>query len=293
MLGSCFSEDIGFQFKQALFKTHINPFGVLYNPHSLSIALRRCLIGTRYTADDLVSKGDLFHTWDHHGVFSDVDEEKALDRINTAILHTHNFLKQPKLHLFITFASMRVYTLDGRIVANCHKYPGNSFERRLLDVDEVEQDWNTLLLDLKKTNPEIRVWFTVSPVRHIRDGLIQNQRSKARTLELVHRLCDANDHCEYFPSFEILLDELRDYRFFESDMVHPNQLAIAYIWSRLTETLCDSESIEFLIEWAKLQNILSHRILHHGTQEQQRFEQMKHSEIEKFEQKYQVNVPIS
>lgn len=290
LIGSCFAEEIGSYFAENLFKTVRNPFGVLYNPVSIRRALENILRLKSYDQSELHARQGLYHTWDHHGSFSGPEPGDVLMRINENIQTAHDSLMDPKLQLFITFGGMRVFMRDGSAVANCHKYPGEQFSRELPDIDVETSNWCKLIDELLTVNPGAGIWFTLSPVRHIRDGLVENQRSKALALELIHRLCERYVGCRYFPAYEIVLDELRDYRFYEQDMVHPNALAVEYIWWRLTETVMDDVSRRFLAEGKDLRNRLNHRVLHPGTDSHRKFEQQNTEAIHKFITKYGVEI---
>lgn len=286
LIGSCFTEDIGLRFRENLFQLMLNPNGILYNPDSVATALKRILNKDHYRQEELFYRNELYHTWYHHGSFSGPNERETLDRINRSLEHARAFLSRKKLHLFITFASMRVFTREGVVVANCHKYPSDHFESVLLNIEDQRVIWTELLEALFAFNPAMKVWFTVSPVRHIRDGIVENARSKARTLELVHQICAISERCSYFPSYEIVMDELRDYRYFERDMAHPNHLAVDYIWDRLIDVIPDAESKTYFADLQRLNTMLNHRVLHPGTNAHKAFESRKTEAMDIFRKQY-------
>ena len=257
-LGSCFSDEIGALMADSGFHIESNPFGTLYNPASIASALHRLMYDTGITPDDLVKHEGLWHSWHHHGSFSRPTAEECLEVCNSRIHQAHQALKQASL-LIVTFGSAWVYEVKGErlevkgeatIVANCHKVPQENFVRRCLSVDDVVALWKPLLLQLHTLFPHLHTLFTVSPIRHIGDGLHGNQLSKSTLLLAIDQLVDCDlpqakkkkkgtrpvdpdsPVTVYFPSYEIVLDELRDYRFFGPDMAHPSPLAVEWVWDR-------------------------------------------------------------
>ncbi len=262
--GSCFTEHIGNRMLEG--KMHIlsNPQGILFNPLSIAAGLRAGIEGKVYTAGDLFHWNELWNSWDFHSRFSHTDQEAALFAMNTAVRQTTAFLQEAQW-LIITFGSAYQYfttTLSGSAgygVANCHKAPGNWFEKKLLSAEVLENTWKELLKDLHHFNPNLQIIFTVSPVRHIRDGLTENNRSKARLLELAHRLTELHGQSQYFPAYELVIDVLRDYRFFEQDMAHPGSQAVQYVWERFTETFIGKEDNELLYKIREIATAMQHR----------------------------------
>jgi hypothetical protein len=230
-VGSCFSENIGKKLQDVEFNILNNSHGIIYNPVSICNALNECLENKIYTLNDLVLIHDIYHSWQHHGRFGDKNIENILLQINTNIQQCHQFLQNP-CTIFITLGSAFAYKLisDQKIVANCHKYPNSNFEKILLSVDEIT---TTLSATIKQLNTH-KIIFTISPVRHWRDGAIENQRSKAHLFTAIHKIIeDFPEQCFYFPAYEIMMDELRDYRFYADDMLHPSPVAIQYIFQKL------------------------------------------------------------
>lgn len=225
MVGSCFSDVIGEQMKQRYLKVTCNPFGTLYNPLSIAQAINRTEV------PELIEHEGLWHSMVHHGSFSRADKSEAEQAVRGSIETMQKALQEATV-VIVTFGTAWVYEKDGEIVGNCHKLPENCFTRRRLTVGEIVKAWKPIL---KKYND--KKWlFTVSPIRHIKDGLHENQLSKATLLEAVEQLGD------YFPSYEIMLDELRDYRFYADDLVHPSSLAVSYIWERFVDTFCTPQT---------------------------------------------------
>ena len=238
-LGSCFADEIGQRLKTSGFTIEINPFGTLYNPASVAAALQR-LIDNREldAATDLVEHEGLWHSWYHHGSFSRKTQQDVLDTCNSRIHQAHQVLLNAKL-LMVTFGTAWVFELDGqRLVANCHKLPPQRFMRRMMDVREIVEIWQPLLQRLSAFNPQLSIVFTVSPIRHMADGAHGNQLSKSTLLLAIDQLISVNNYnssIHYFPAYEIVLDELRDYRFYGPDLVHPAPLAADIVYQRFQQ----------------------------------------------------------
>lgn len=261
-IGSCFSENIAGQFDKHLFSVVSNPHGILFNPTSIANALQDVINKKEYTDSDIFFEQGLCRSFQHHGQFSNADKTICLEQINTSISSAHDELKKSE-YLFITLGSAFAYkhVQQQHIVANCHKIPAKEFEKVLISKEDITSTYNKLIAELKTLNPKIKIAFTVSPVRYIRDGLVENNHSKAILLQSIHELIATNENCFYFPSYEIVIDELRDYRFFKEDMVHPNELAVKYIWERMQQSWIDATTIEFIIEAGQYNRLLEHRVL--------------------------------
>ena len=264
-IGSCFSENIAEQFDKHLFSVVSNPHGILFNPTSIANALQDVINKKEYTDKDFFFEQGLWRSFQHHGQFSNEDKTVCLEQINSSIEKAHEQLKKSE-YIFITLGSAFAYKhiQQQQIVANCHKIPAKEFEKVLISKEEITNTYNKLITELKLFNPNIKIIFTVSPVRYIRDGLVENNQSKAILLQSIHELIAANENCFYFPSYEVVIDELRDYRFFKEDMVHPNELAIKYIWERVQQSWVDATTIEFIAEAGQYKRLLEHRVLNEG-----------------------------
>ncbi|MEZ4880272.1 MAG: GSCFA domain-containing protein [Chitinophagales bacterium] len=225
LLGSCFAENIGALLAQHYFNIEVNPYGIIYNPMSLASSLQEIIDRKQYTEEDVFLYQELFASFNHHGKFKSTNKEELLNEINNTIIYFNNYINNLDV-LFITFGTAFVYEhiANQQVVANCHKLPSSTFNKRLLNSTEIVSTYLLLIKRLQAVRPNIKIVFTVSPVRHIKDGLIENNRSKAVLLTAVHELVEQLDACFYFPAYELLIDDLRDYRFFDSDLVHPNQL---------------------------------------------------------------------
>lgn len=238
MLGSCFSDEIGAQMQQRYLQVTCNPFGTLYNPLSIAQAL------TMTEVPELVEHEGLWHSMAHHGSFSRASKEEAEQAVRASIKTMQHALDEASV-VIVTFGTAWVYEMKGEglpvtgygVVGNCHKLPERCFVRRRLTVEEIVDSWKPILEKYSDKH-----WlFTVSPIRHIKDGLHENQLSKATLLQSVEQLGD------YFPSYEIMLDELRDYRFYADDLVHPSSLAVNYIWERFVDTYCTNQTKNELV----------------------------------------------
>jgi len=273
--GSCFTEHMASRLKHFKFPVLENPNGILFNPVSLSQSLTRAVDGHPYRSDELFCEHGLWSSWDFHSRFSDPDPQSALESMNRSVAETHAFLGQAKWAM-LTLGSAYVYQLDDRrIVANCHKVPAARFRRRLLSVEETMSALDTLVHRLFRFNPSLRLILTVSPVRHLRDGFVENSRSKAVLIQSVHQLADKFDRIHYFPAYELVIDDLRDYRFYAEDMVHPNYQATGYVWEKFAESSISGASREAMKEIDKIRAAMSHRPLH-PTSEQHRQFREKH-----------------
>ena len=283
LMGSCFTENIGNQLKQYQFPGNINPFGIIYHPVSIFGNLKKVMDKNVYTENELLQHNELYLSLDHHGQFSGTDKNEVLTNINTTIEKAHADFNSAKF-VIITLGTAFVYKhlAQDRVVANCHKIPGTAFEKRLLTIDEIKAAFNVVKTQLKDKT----VLFTVSPVRHWRDGAVENQRSKSILIESIHQLIAENSNCFYFPAYELMMDELRDYRFYAEDMLHPNAVAVKYIWQRFAETYFSEQTQQINAQLEKIHLLLQHRIKNADTQAQATFEQKIQTTIAEFKSKY-------
>lgn len=242
-IGSCFTESVGSKLNDYKFPADINPFGVIYNPSSVSKSLELLIEKKEFTKDDLYFFNGKWLSFFHHSSFSDKDHEQCLSRINAKITESSEFLKKAGF-LFITFGTAWVFEWkeSGETVSNCHKISALKFNRKLLTAEDILGDYKTLIHKLLQFNPQLKIIFTVSPIRHWKDGAEGNQVSKAILLLSVHQLLKKFQSVNYFPAYEIIMDDLRDYRFYSDDMIHLNSVAIDYIWERFCETYLDKEA---------------------------------------------------
>lgn len=260
LLGSCFTENIGNRLQWYKFPVVVNPFGIVYNPLSAKTCFDRLISGNPYQINDLSERDGLYFSFDHHSKFSDTDPERCLQKINSAFYKGHSAFAKAS-HLFITFGTSYYYSLkiNDRIVSNCHKVPDREFFRKRLTVDEIVNDYIKLIDAFLQINPSVKIIFTISPIRHWKDGAHENQLSKSVLFLAVDELCNKFDCAVYFPAYELMMDELRDYRFYEEDMLHPNRSAIEFIWKRFSDSFTDKDTQRVMSEIEKIQLAKQHR----------------------------------
>lgn len=287
LMGSCFAEEIGFKLKERRFNALINPHGILYNPLSLSEAMADYLSAKKYSEKNIFHYNEVWQSFKHHGRFSKTDAGTCIEQINLEINKASHQLKNCRW-LIITFGSAFAYRhkKTSELAGNCHKIPSAEFEKILLSKEEIIREWKEQMAALKKFNSNLNVVFTVSPVRYVRDGLIENNRSKGILLDAVHSLVNENENCFYFPAYEIVIDELRDYRFYKEDLVHPNHLAVNYVWEKFVATFCDEKTQNFLEEYEPLLKGLQHRPLHEETEAHKKFKMNLAEKIKALDEKY-------
>ncbi len=286
-LGSCFAEHIGTRLKAYQFPLALNPFGILYNPGSMARALERLHSGAPYEAGELFFHQELWHSFDHHGRFSHPDREQALLAMNAALGEGAAMLRQAD-RLLLTFGTAGVFVVreSGRIAANCHKLPGQAFERRRMGVAEIADRLSPVFETLHAQQPGLRIILSVSPVRHLRDGFVENQRSKAALLLALEELCRRHDFVRYFPAYELLMDDLRDYRFYDTDMAHPSATAVEYIWEQFAAAHFNEETRRIVAAVQKIRNALAHRPFHPETPGHKAFKEKLREEMRALEGRY-------
>lgn len=286
-IGSCFVENIGQRLHELQFPTLLNPFGIVYNPISIFKSLDYLLSQYTFTHSDIFEHNHLWHSWEHHSQFSQPQQDGILSQINQTAQEAQLFCKKAT-RLVLTFGTSFAYIHKdtGKIVANCHKVPPQYFEKKMLTVDEILEAFGIMFQRLIRENPHIQVILTVSPIRHIRDGIIENQRSKAILLLCINELCKKYPQVHYFPAYEIMMDDLRDYRFYEADMIHPNGQAIDYIWQFFKETYFSPATHTITDEVQKVNLMRQHRPLHPDTEGYQKFVQSLNEKIKILEDKY-------
>ena len=259
-VGSCFAENIGNKLAETKIPTSVNPTGILYNPLSICKSIKNALSGKEYNDNDVFPSGGTWNCFDFHSRFSNPDMATCIESLNEATKTFANEIRRANV-MFVTFGTAFVYehadTME--VVCNCHKLPENRFNRRLLTVSEIVESWSECIKTLTEANPNLRIIFTVSPIRHWRDGAHQNQISKSTLHLAINELNAKFGSTFYFPAYEIVMDELRDYRFYATDMVHPSETAVQYIWERFSETFF-SEQTKSAIAWiSKITAAANHR----------------------------------
>ncbi|TCJ19220.1 GSCFA domain-containing protein [Flaviaesturariibacter flavus] len=281
-IGSCFTEHIGTALQELKFRVLQNPSGILFDPVSVCRSLQSYLQPQPYSEADVFYLNEAWHSWNHHGRFSGTDRDAVIGSLNAAQAEAHEFLKSAGW-LIITLGSSFSYRLAdedtrpaqplaaGGGVANCHRAPAGWFRKHLLTIDETVSALDNTLHMLFRFNPALRIIFTISPVRHIRDGVVENNRSKARLLEAVHHLVGKFDKLYYFPSYELVVDILRDYRFYAEDLVHPNYLATGFVLEHFLKTYVSEEDRKLLEEIRRLNIARKHKPSFPDTEAHQKF----------------------
>jgi hypothetical protein len=273
LLGSCFTNHIYDRLQLHKFDVVQNPNGILFNPISIFKSLHQYLDATVIQEEELFLHQGIWNHWSFHSSYSDADRTVALDRMNNSIAGANQFLQKTDW-LFITLGSGFVYEhLSAGVVANCHKYPTDQFKKYLLDPSFIAHEFSRLMEQLKRMNNDIRVVLTVSPVRHLRDGFVENNRSKAVLFHAIDKITSLHAGVEYFPAYELIVDDLRDYRFYAEDMVHPNYLSTQYVWEKFVEACIDGKTQEVMKEIQQLQQAFKHKPLHPNSSEHQKFRQ--------------------
>ena len=293
LIGSCFTQNMAEKLNYYKFLTLCNPHGIIFNPLSIIQSLNDYLLNTQYTQKDLWQQDDVWHSWQHHSSFSGVNAEKCLLNINSSIQHAHNFLKSAQF-VVITLGSAWVYYLKKNMqnntedfpVANNHRLPEAMFEKKLLTTEIMRLKMSEVIDKLLDFNPKLHIIFTVSPVRHLREGVIQNNRSKAELISVVHHIKDSYKQVFYFPAYEMMIDILRDYRFYAEDLVHPNYLATTYIWDIFIKKIFKPETQELINEIHQINKNLEHKPLIANSQKHQEFINTLHQKIKIIENKY-------
>lgn len=281
LIGSCFAEKIGNRLLRSKFHCSVNPMGTLYNPFSIALCIKRILSKEPFTPTELHEfPGEGWGSWLHHSRYSRPTINEAIDIMNSQLEDAITILDK-NCTLIITFGTAWIYRLreDDTVVGNCHRQPDNLFKRNLLSIDDIITLWSPLLEQLQATYPNLNIIFTVSPIRHLRDGAHANQLSKATLLLAIDRLLTKLDYSHfqqnhslsYFPAYEILLDELRDYRFYADDMAHPSALAEEYIWERFCNSYMDVSTRNIITRWKEIEQALAHRPFRPNSNEYRHF----------------------
>lgn len=270
--GSCFAENVGEKLSNLKFSSQVNSLGINYNPVSLANSIERSINNKLLSGYNLFNANGLWNNYDFHSKFSDVDKDVCLQKINNSVESSHEFIKEADV-LFVSLGTAYTYVLKeiGITVSNCHKQPDNIFTRKLLDVEEITDIWSKLIKEIEQFNPKLKVIFTISPIRHKRDGFIANQLSKSVLFVAINELIDKFENVFYFPSYEIIMDELRDYRFYQDDMIHPSNFAVDYIMERFGDAFFSEEThkLNKLIE--KIVSASNHRPFNPKTEEYRKF----------------------
>jgi len=279
LFGSCFTENIRNHFNYFKFETNINSHGILFNPKSIEYAIHDCVSNRKYNQHDLGYFDKLWLSFNHHSKFSSIYLAKILELINKNITQTHESLINAS-HIVITLGTSWVYRYKKteNLVANCHKVPQKEFHKELLQIDQIKESLDQIIALIKKTNAKANIIFTVSPVRHVKDGFVENTLSKAYLQAAIHQIID-NKHTFYFPAFEIMMDDLRDYRFYEADMIHPNSTAVNYIWDIFKKSCLSDKAEDIMTSIEGIQKDLQHRPFNTNSESYQKFKENLNKKI--------------
>ena len=285
-LGSCFAVNMGEKFAYYKFPIMLNPFGILFHPLAIENIISRALHLKPYIAEDFFLHNELWHSFDFHSDMSRLSLKESISLANAKQTLLYDTLYRANF-CFLTLGTAWVYTYNctDKIVANCHKLPQQYFSKRLLSVEEIRESLTRIAQLLKQINPSIRLVITISPVRHTKDGFLENQVSKSQLFSAFYPLI-TSDYYSYFPAYELLLDELRDYRFYANDMVHPSEMAINYIWERLVATYIDTATQMDMKQAESIQKALLHRPFNPDTEKYQQFLIQLQQKMEVFTMKY-------
>lgn len=277
LTGSCFTEHIGNSLAELKFSVLQNPNGILFDPLSVTNSLASYAENKQYREDELFHYNELWQSWKHHSRFSNRDQQDCIQRINQSQSQANQFLREAKW-IIVTLGSSFSYRLTGSApgkagegVANCHRAPSQWFIKHLLSIDETLTALDNCYHKLMQFNPALNIIFTVSPVRHVRDGVVENNRSKARLLEAVHHMISKFDNLYYFPAYELVIDVLRDYRFYDVDLVHPNYMATTFVLEKFTETFIDDASRELIKDLKPIVIARKHRPFQPGSNAHRQF----------------------
>lgn len=286
-LGSCFAQHTGEFLSKYKFNLTLNPFGIIYNPATIYQSINRLISGREFSVNDLFENNGLWHSYNHHGRFSSLEAEKTVTMINSEFREATAMIKKADI-IIATLGTAWIYRLSstGHTVANCHKVPDKNFERVLLDIPEIVELISNMIQEVNDINPSAKWIFSVSPVRHLKDGAVGNNQSKSHLLAAVHAVLGQHPHAYYFPAYEIVMDELRDYRFYDKDMVHPNAIAREYVWVSFSETCFSQETQQINQEIKKSVQAADHRILNPGSPEIIEFAKSQLKRIEKLKSKF-------
>jgi len=277
ILGSCFAENIGDKLQYFKFQSVQNPFGILFHPLAIENLISRAVNKETYSEEDIFYLNERWHCFDAHSEVSNPSKEKLLKELNAGLQQTYQQITK-STHIFITLGTAWVYRNieTNAVVANCHKVPQKEFSKELLSIEAIQKSLKNSIQGIQSVNQKAKFVFTVSPVRHLKDGFIENQRSKSHLISAIHKTIDSPSHGggwgeDYFPSYELMMDELRDYRFYKADMVHPNQLAIDYIWEKFVEVWITPTAYPTMEKVDNVKKSLQHRPFNPESEQHQTF----------------------
>lgn len=286
LLGSCFVENMGQKLDYFKFQQIQNPFGILFHPLAIENLVQRAIQEETYRKEEIFESDGIWHCFDAHSDLRSDGPEALLNLLNHRLKETRSSLETAS-HIIITLGTAWVYGhwASGKTVANCHKVPQKHFNKKLLSVTEIESSLNNVVGMIQKVNSQAQIILTISPVRHLKDGFMENQRSKAHLFTALHQIINGHS-VSYFPSYEIMMDELRDYRFYGKDMVHPNELAVDYIWQKFKSVWIAEEAYPTMDEVDAVQKGLLHRPFNPDSEAHQKFKTLLRTKIAYLQERY-------
>lgn len=287
LIGSCFTENMSERLLQHKFSVLSNPHGILFNPLSVANSIDSYIINKQYSKGELFHLNELWNSWDHHTRFSHTDAGSTITMINQSQTEAAAFIRDAD-HIIITLGSAFQYYLteNDKAVANNHRAPAQWFHKELLDIEMIVAALDFSLDRLRQLNPNIQIIFTISPVRHIRDGVVDNNRSKARLIEAVHELCERYTNAYYFPAYELIIDILRDYRYYDIDFVHPNYLATSFVWEQFVNACMDTDTKTLMKDVLEISTARAHRTRFPDTEAHRKFKASYVQKIEGLQKKF-------
>ncbi len=287
-LGSCFAENIGNKFSYYQFQNVVNPFGILFHPEALENVIHRAVNDMEFAESDIFFHNERWHCFEVHSELSQSEKSTFLEHLNDSLFLLKEAIKNAS-HIVITLGTAWVYRnlASGKVVANCHKIPQKEFHKELLSIESIQLKIQNMIAKILKINPTAKIIFTISPVRHTKDGFVENQRSKAHLISALHQIINQKSEIvNYFPSYEIMMDELRDYRFYAEDMIHPNKIAVDYIWKKFCESWMTTETIATMQEVESIRKGLSHRAFNEESVSHQKFLENLNNRIQLLQKVY-------
>lgn len=287
LLGSCFVENIGKKLKYFKFQNTINPFGILFHPKAVETLITNAINEKKYSESNTFFHNEQWHCFDAHSKLSHASKEDLIYSLNTQIKSTNKQINK-STHIIITLGTAWVYNYikTKTAVANCHKVPQKQFEKELMSVDAILLSLKKIVELIKSLNTRASIIFTISPVRHIKDGCIENTQSKAHLIAATHQLIDKKNNIYYFPSYEIMMDELRDYRFYNEDMLHPNNVAINYIWEKFQSVWISDKALKTMKDIGAIQKGLQHKPFNPNSETHQKFIQNLEIKIKEIQSQF-------
>ncbi|WP_010522761.1 GSCFA domain-containing protein [Aquimarina agarivorans] len=279
LMGSCFVENIGQRLEYHKFQTKVNPFGIIFHPVALNNLIKRVIEQRLFTEKDIIYQNEQWHCFEVHSKLSNPDKSEFVSLLNKQIIDTYNWITTAS-HIVLTYGTAWGYTRNHTIVANCHKIPQKEFTKTITPIDQLENDITESVNLLKKLNPTAAVLFTVSPVRHLKDGIVANNQSKAHLLSAIHSVINKNADTHYYPAYELVVDCLRDYRFYTPDLLHPNETAIDFIWEHFTATyMHDDDTKKTIKQVIEIQRGLQHKAFNPKSEAHKKFMASLHAKI--------------